>query len=37
MTDEEREWFRAQLLAAVAVLRRLGAIDPREPDELPAT
>jgi len=37
MTDEERVWFRAQLLAAVAVLRRLGAIDPREPDELPAT
>jgi hypothetical protein len=33
MTDDEQEWFRDQLLSALAVLRRLGAIDPNRSDE----
>jgi hypothetical protein len=35
MSDEEQDWFRDQLLTALAVLRRLGAIDPHRLDELP--
>jgi hypothetical protein len=33
MTDDEQDWFRDQLLSALAVLRRLGAIDPNRSDE----
>jgi hypothetical protein len=28
MTDDERAWFRESILAALAVLRALGVIDP---------
>ena len=34
MTDDEQDWFRDQLLIALEVLRRLGAIDPNRFDEL---
>ena len=34
MTDDEQDLFRDQLLIALAVLRRLGAIDPNRFDEL---
>lgn len=37
MTDEEQEWFRANLLAAVEVLRRLGVLEPPKAGEVPTT
>ena len=37
MTDEEQEWFRANLLAAVEVLRRLGVLAPPKAGEVPTT
>jgi hypothetical protein len=37
MTDEEQDWFRANLMAALAVLRRLGALEPPRADEVPST
>lgn len=33
MTAEEQDWFRDSLLAAFAVLQRLGVIDPPSPEE----
>lgn len=32
MSAEERDWFRESLLAALVVLRRLGVVDPAEPE-----
>lgn len=36
MTEEEQAWFRENLLAAVAVLRRLGVLEPPQADEVPS-
>ena len=33
MSAEERDWFRESLLAALVVLRRLGVVEPPDPEE----
>jgi hypothetical protein len=37
MTGEEQEWFRANLVAAIEVLRRLGVLEPPQAGEVSAT